>query len=431
MGDLYFAHFCDPSVLRQIIHDYLTLVYPLIPLVHRRTFRAQFENSLDATDHDPSFFRLTLALCAVTVASLPKKFLEYSRGRFVDIGAMVDRACHLVLLSRISTESLWQDQPATSTVIVSFLLALASLYAGRASQGWGYAIEAIHFFRTLGLYRPEGYEHLQPLEREFCKRLFWLLYIMQVHDRLSAVIPHTGLSFDPLRTDWQFMFPQELDDDDILNPVALVTGTRVYSGLPLISGFVALIRVYLCIVDLLSYGLPGLYPPAHATSFSSIRAPLYPGQSPGSTMADPTLSLNTLLRIVKKVQMALEQLPAELSISTPPQSPVMRSPDIELRENQFNIMKANIHITSLYIQSTILESCSSAFTKSNGDLAGSPLEYGSSPAAPPQTQIWVYRKSIAEELLEVLNFCSSTSLEANGQSVVSIPISRLLLFLTR
>lgn len=412
MGDLSLAHFCDPWVLRRIVRNYLDLVYPLLPLVHRRTFCAQFEASIaDVTEHDPAFFRLCLALCAVTVASLPKNFNEYSRGRYAAIGAMVDRACHLVLLSRISTESLWQEHPDTSTAIVSVLLAIASMYAGRANQGWAYAIEAIHLFRTLGLYRPEGYEHLPPLEREFCKRTFWLLYFMQIHDRLSAVIPHTGLSFDPLRTDWHSMFPQELDDEDIINPVALVTGTRVYSGLPVISGFIALIRVYLCIVDLLSYGLPGLYPPVYATSSSST----HPGQSPG---LDATMSLNTLLRIVRKVQTALEQLPDQLSISTQPQTPEGQSPNSELLENQFNIMKANIHITSLYIQSTILEACSSAFTKTNGDMTGSPLETASSPGTPPRTQIWMYRKSIAKELLDVLNFCSSRSLEANGQSVI-------------
>ncbi|KAF2445637.1 hypothetical protein P171DRAFT_484307 [Karstenula rhodostoma CBS 690.94] len=129
------------------------------------------------------------------------------------------------------------------------------------------------------------------------------------------------------------------------------------------------------------------------------------------------MSLNTLLRIVRKVQSALEQLPDELSISMQPQTPGGQSPNSELLENQFNIMKANIHITSLYIQSTILEACSSAFTQSNGDIAGSPLETRG-PGAPPRTQIWVYRKSIAKELLDLLNFCSSRSLEANGQSVI-------------
>lgn len=130
------------------------------------------------------------------------------------------------------------------------------------------------------------------------------------------------------------------------------------------------------------------------------------------------MSLKTLLRIVKKVQTALEQLPSELSISTKPHTSEGQSPSSELLDNQFNIMKVNIHIPNLYIQSTILEACSSTFMQSDDQLAASPSEAGSSPDAASRTQIWVYRKSIAKELLDVLNFCSSRSLEANGQSVI-------------
>ncbi|KAJ4303389.1 hypothetical protein N0V90_002282 [Kalmusia sp. IMI 367209] len=430
-GTLTPTHFCEPSILRIIVQDYLDLVYPLLPLVHRRKFREQFDNDADAIDPDPCVFRLCLAVCAVTIASLPRKFDEYNKGRYADIGAMVDRACHLVLVSRISSETLWQDRPATSTVIVSVLLATASLYAGRVNQGWGYAIEAIHFFRTLGLYRREGYMHLPPLEHEFCKRAFWLLYIIQIHDRLSSVIPRTGLSFDPLRTDWQFMFPQEMDDDDIGNPGAsVIPHARGASGqLPVISGFVALIRVYLCIVDLLSYGLPGFYTPIYSMSLGSLRASTQTDQPAGTATSDSTISLSTLLRIIKKLQSTIEQLPDELKISNldsklqasdviPSASPSASSCASSSRENQFNIMKANIHITSLYIQSTILEACSNAFTHAQGNIATSPSDAGSSPGYTPRTQVWVFRKSIAKELLEVLKFCSSRSLEANGQSVV-------------
>lgn len=89
------------------MRDYLDLVYPLLPLVHCRTFRTQLgANIAEAAEHDPAFFRLCLVLCSVAVASLPKKFNEYSGGRYADIDATVDRACHLVLLSSISTESM-------------------------------------------------------------------------------------------------------------------------------------------------------------------------------------------------------------------------------------------------------------------------------------------------------------------------------------
>jgi hypothetical protein len=66
------------------------------------------------------------------------------------------------------------------SMLVSIVLTMASHYAGRPNQGWGFASEAIQFFRALELYRREGYERLSGLERELCKRAFWVLYIIQM-----------------------------------------------------------------------------------------------------------------------------------------------------------------------------------------------------------------------------------------------------------
>jgi hypothetical protein len=178
LGDLSIEHLCTPAVFRAIIDDYLDFVYPLLPLVHHPSFRTLVEANAYAVD--AAFLRLCLAVCAVTVASIPRKFDQYSSGRYADVGAMVDRACQLVMLSRISTEPEWQNRPLVSTMIVSILLAMSSHYAGRANQGWGYASEAIQFFRALELYQQEGYEHLTVLDSELCKRAFWVLYIIQM-----------------------------------------------------------------------------------------------------------------------------------------------------------------------------------------------------------------------------------------------------------
>lgn len=190
VSDLSIGHLCSTDVFRSIIDDYLELVYPLLPLVHRPTFRTLVE--ADAYVTDPAFFRLCLAVCAVTVASIPRKFDEYGRSRYNDVGAMVDRACHVVLLSRISSEPEWQNRPSMSTMVVSIMLTMASHYAGRPNQGWGYASEAIQFFRALELYRKEGYENLSMLERELCKRAFWILYIIQMFVDPS-ILPSSNL----------------------------------------------------------------------------------------------------------------------------------------------------------------------------------------------------------------------------------------------
>ncbi|OAK96078.1 hypothetical protein IQ06DRAFT_352320 [Phaeosphaeriaceae sp. SRC1lsM3a] len=433
-GNFSLEHLCDEVVFRAILDDFLDLVYPLIPLVHRPGFRKLVNDKAYTTD--PAFFRLCLAVCAVTVASIPRKFAEYGLSRYTNVGAMVDRACHLVLLSRISTEPEWQNRPAMSTMIVSILLTMASHYAGRANQGWSYASEAIQFFRALELFREEAYAGLSLLDGELCKRAFWVLYIIQIHDRLSFIVPHTGLSFDRLRTDWEFLLPREVDDE------ALTTsehdGTTlldpIYEAndrpLPLISGFVALIKVFLCVVDLLSNGFPGSPPQAYAMTSGSLRPAVYPEGTADLTYtptdsahSSSTISLGSLLRIIRRLQTTLEELPNELKIST--LDPQLRVPHRSsrgslVRTHQFDTMSANIHITSLYIQSTILEACSNAFTNPQAiaHVASPGSDTRSNQDYTPRTQLWMFRKSIAAELLEVLNFCSSRTLEANGSSMI-------------
>ncbi|KAF2678443.1 hypothetical protein K458DRAFT_138954 [Lentithecium fluviatile CBS 122367] len=434
LGEPSIDHLCSPTVFRAIIDDYLHLVYPLLPVVHRPSFRALVD--ANAYTSDAAFLRLCLAVCAVTVASIPRKFNEYAIDQYPHVGAMVDRACHLVLRSRISSEPGWQNRPAMSTMIVSILLAMSSHYAGRPNQGWAYASEAIQFFRALELYRMEAYTALTAREGELCKRAFWVLYIIQIHDRLSFIVPHTGLSFDPFHTDWQFLLPCQVDDE-ALSAHELTSMEHASSlhypprnrPLPIISGFVALIKVFLCVVDLLSNGFPGSPPQAYAMTSVASRSLFYPDKPldcthppTSSAPSKSTIGLGALLHIIKKLQATLEELPEELKIST--LDPELQFPDHNSSmspslTHQFDTMRANIHITSLYIQSTILEACSNAFTNPQADNSSSPRdEARSSSEHTPRTQLWMFRKSIAKELLEVLNFCSSRTLEANGSSMI-------------
>ncbi|CAI6340139.1 unnamed protein product [Periconia digitata] len=434
IGHLTIEHLCSRAVFSSIVEDYIQLVYPVLPLVHRPSFQKSVEDGLHTSD--PAFFRLCLAICAVTVASIPRRFREYG-SEYAHIGAFVDRSCHMVLLSRIASETQWQDKPTMGTIVVSILLTMASHYAARPNQGWGYASEAIQFFRALELYRKEGYHSLSLLDGEICKRAFWLLFIIQIHDRLSFIIPHTGLSFDPLRTDWEFLLPLEVDDDALINedlrPVSPIPGnidTPVRRPLPLISGFVALVKVFLCVVDLLSNGFPGAPPHTYAMTSGTLRTHIFPESSTGSARVDTgnalsksSISLSALLRIIRQLQHTQEDLPQALKISNvdrQSQSPPTDSempPDLS---HQFDIVRANVHITSLYLQSCIIEACSDAFTSPQAStIVSSPGdEAGSSPKCTPRTQLWIFRKSLAKELLEVLNFCSSRTLEANGSSMI-------------
>lgn len=178
IGELLIEHLCTREIFLAILEDYTELVWPLLPLVHLPRLAQVLSSREYATN--PASFRLCITLCAVTVASIPRKFEEYGDSRYSDVAEMVDRACHLVLLSRVQSAPDWQNRPSMGNMIVSILLSMASHYAGRHNQGWGYASEAIQFFQALELFRKKGYEMLSVLDGQLCKRAFWVLYIIQM-----------------------------------------------------------------------------------------------------------------------------------------------------------------------------------------------------------------------------------------------------------
>lgn len=189
IGHLSVSHFAPEPAFLAILDDFIRRVYPVLPLIHIPSFT----ESLSRRDFetDPAFFRLCVSLCAVTVASIPRKIASYGVTGYKDARELVNRASHLVLMSRITTTPEWQDKATVDSMVVSVILAMASHYAGKPNAGWAYASEAVHFFRELKLYREEAYKDFNAIEAELCKRSFWLLFIIQMS--VNAILLLVGV----------------------------------------------------------------------------------------------------------------------------------------------------------------------------------------------------------------------------------------------
>lgn len=417
IGPLSVAHFAPEPAFFAILDDFVRRVYPVLPLIHIPSFTANLSHR--AFETDPAFFRLCISLCAVTVASIPRKILSYGVTGYKDARELVNRASHLVLMSRITTTPEWQDRATVDSMVVSVVLAMASHYAGKPNAGWAYASEAVHFFRELKLYREEAYQGFNAIEGELCKRSFWLLFIIQIHDRMSFIIPHTGLSYDPKHTDWEFLLPLELSDDELAGET--LGDATTTNGVPVISGFVALVKVFVCIVDYLDTAFPG--PSAYiGLSPGALSARLLPQPAPYQHTFRPLLELpllDCLSRVTAGLHATLGHLPVELRMPRHGDDSSAKllahlSPDIA---GQFEIMRANVHITGIYIRSTILEMCLNKLQTI--DRSASP---GRTPDAKQldiiTAQLWQMKESLARELLDVLSISSSDTLESNGSSLI-------------
>lgn len=284
---------------------------------------------------------------------------------------------------------------------------------------------------------------------------------------MSFIIPHTGLSYDPKTTDWQFLLPLEVWDEALTPPEQAVNlhrrtdspGAGNPDSPPTISGFIALIKVFLSVADLLDVVFPG--PPAHFSLSPGSHALKYllpqqegliqnnPLHSAASSPSEMTI-LDSLLQVMTRLNAVLNGLPDELR-------PIRNVDDTRrvLRSNvpsHFEIMRANIHITSIYMQSMIVEMCLSKvqgmppaqlepYRTTAADsqsarphsidalqdlLLSTPPGDGHASAPSPGTvaggigtRLWQLKESIARELLEAVTSSPTWVLEANGSSMVS------------
>lgn len=326
----------------------------------------------------------------------------------------------LFQLSRAIEAPNYSTNPTTELLVGSLLLSVASHYASRPTRGWVYSSEAIILTRAMCLGEKSGYEGIGVVEAEIRKRAFWLGYIIQVHDRISSEVPHIGVSYLPHSVEWDEIIPLSLHDETLqsLSTTSTMEGVDSCESCetPLIAGFVALIKVFLCCVEFYSHGLPGSIAQTYTTAtapqncslatYASSPDVASPGHVPHHFQR-----LDMVHRMFRNLNSVIEHLPPELKLPTtaPNSSSLTVSPT-----SQFSIMRANIHVTSLYLQSGILETFENSLKTDDPRLMIN--DNVEEPSV--RSQIFRFRQSIAKELLNTMEFCPPSTLEPNGASMV-------------
>lgn len=246
------------------------------------------------------------------------------------------------------------------------------------------------------------------------------------HDHLSHTTPHTSLCYDPLNMDWDFMLPIDKSDNDLGSGDRFQTGTAVDDGRPpIFSGFIALINTFLCIFDISFQDLGGHGSVQSASLSGRSLSPV----SKISAEHDVLLGQRKrLLDTITKLQKVLKGLPDELKMPSHHSSPASRNAAREespVHNSQYAIMRVNIHVTSLYLQSTLLDICLGTSAESTKSASATVAICPGSPRYPRvleasvHCELWHLRETITTELLHVLESSTLKTLEANGLSMVS------------
>ncbi|KAF5610196.1 zn 2cys6 transcription factor [Fusarium subglutinans] len=225
------------------------------------------------------------------------------------------------------------------------------------------------------------------------------------HDRLAYPVAHTGISYNPVCIDWDFLVLQEVDDAKQGD----MEQSEEPGVTPLISGVIASVKLYLCAAALGLDKLPGnpRYGPFSASSSSET------SKGPDAQR----LSLEQGLNIVHAVRDVINQLPEEFRMFNQDGNPNEGS-------LSFAISRAKLHIMSLFIQSIILATLTAnnpSFEqdyRAEGSTASKdPLLSGKSQNA--EHQLFNLRKDIAQQCFHIIAVTPVSALKANGIAVVS------------
>ncbi|KAF3806636.1 hypothetical protein GCG54_00004268 [Colletotrichum gloeosporioides] len=406
---------CSRALINIMMADYLDLVYPLVPVVHRPTFRHDLASNRDLTDRD--FFALLMSLVALTVGLLPSRFRVY-RAVDPEVGIRFEtRTAFINCCAEMATR-----------------LRDATYFDQINSRKWAVSMFDIEFMqlgRLLGLHRISDYDGLNCIETQLRKKAFWLLFYAWAHTKVQSGRSEHLTYFHPndLReVNFEALMPLAVDDEQIFE-------TRIVPSVP----------------PMISPGTPGAQDPPRPpqltlTSAFNLHSRVF---LKGLREAMTTVGCECELRRGAAVRLArLRDLLAELRYMLDDAPGPMRqwasadsyeapvtpcggdsqpavssydSPAAEMQsrvvdhsriaQGQADIMRANLHVTHLWLQSILLEQIDVVLQESaigpNAAMAGEDV-------AAALKANWAEREDICRQLLHLLHSIPYVYLEPNG-----------------
>ncbi|GJC92017.1 quinate utilization pathway activator [Colletotrichum higginsianum] len=366
---------CSRRLIHVLMADYLDLVYPLVPVVHRPSFRHDLATNRDVTD--PDFSALLISLCALVVGLLPSRFRDY---RAVDPEAgrrfgttrtaMIDRCAEICMRQR--TARYW-DRINHRKWAVCYVLSVACFQTGQVNRSRMFDVEYLQLSRLLGLHRISEYEGLNCIETQLRKKAFWMLfYGYAVQTGRGVELSYFGPG-ELREVNYDALMPLAIDDEHILRdrildparPSRTTTTTTTVAAVP--------------------HDTP---PTTHAPKPRCRRR-----------RAGPAFVLADGFNIHSSV--FLKGLHEEMRT-------VMRG--------QAEVMRANIHVTHLWLQSLLLEKVEVVIQES---ALGNPSSgVGAAAAAEEVSEAlrenWAEREDICRQMLHLLHSIPYVYLEPNG-----------------
>ncbi|RKL33526.1 hypothetical protein BFJ72_g10042 [Fusarium proliferatum] len=204
------------ELVRFILGDYVTYVYPLIPVIHQPTFQLDFDSDRDM--HDVDFLALIISLCAVTVSLLPSRFKTYrSFSSPLPFETRTEMADQCYKLNQSFRDTTYFDTVSHQKWASTFLLGVAFHQTVNNNLWRMLEVESMQLLRLLEVQHLSSYSGLDAVEIQLRKKAFWLMFYGYVHqmynlrnERLMFLDPATLSDLDI-----EGLMPNAVDDEFI------------------------------------------------------------------------------------------------------------------------------------------------------------------------------------------------------------------------
>ncbi|KAJ5993224.1 beta-glucosidase [Penicillium sp. IBT 35674x] len=373
---------CDRDLFETMMQDYLTYLYPLVPIVHRPSFK----KALQEEQQDEVFAALTVMIAALVVATMPARFQAYQAHdpplRFSSRKEMVHFCYQKVMALRKPS---YYDHLNFQKFAISYLLFAAFLQLGDHNWGRMMSAEAFQLARLLNLHSIGEYQGLNCIETQLRKKGFWLLFYCHVHGTSQSVLGErlSYLDNDTLQfINPEDLMPLEVPDELILENEVLMPANPAPC---LETGFVLHSRVF----------------------WAAIRAicPKKAAEDPCPCIRahHPQLQMSYFQDRLATLKHILDECPVDF------QAWQFEGRDEDLRTmivSQFSSLRVNIHVTHLWLQSLIMDQLEA--THAHQQERGLPSQMFD------QRALWGEREELCRQLFYIIYHFPPLSLETNG-----------------
>ncbi|RVD82572.1 uncharacterized protein DFL_006994 [Arthrobotrys flagrans] len=441
------------DVLRLLLKDFFYYIYPLNPIVHEPSFTSDFNARRDKSD--PMFLSLIFAMCTVTIISFPRKLQSYCQGRYYNTAIqMAERAHRLALLARPVDYLERLDVTLLSSL---YLLSLSAWYSNNTNRGSFYFAELSLALTILERSSPSSqfnnpdFSHgfmssNNLITMELRKRVFWITvvgeisrYSMEGKINLPLFLKYSSADLDQLYLD---TVPAEIDDAFITPTTFNFAAARMETKISHMVGFNACSKIHLI--------------------YAKYVATCHNDETGVWRSADPEMKRRVLKTFLKDMKTALDWLPPDLKLDMrmaeanagtdadglplemvpwPANATTdgdiyvsmqaflgrktlyqaaaelpdgINIPDPDRHEISYEVQKANLYVTQLYLFSIFL----SDYSRVLADLSpGS----GKIKLVNPNEEIDVTHDTdyICRAMLVVMRCIKFEHLEPNGQSIIA------------